>query len=58
MKDYDITIQSTVHIRGRVKPETYERIVTVYNAKSVIGARKAAQGTLEKGEKIVDVKQR
>lgn len=52
---YEVVVQSSVLVRGRIARETYERTVTVYNAKSAVDARKSVQGKLEKGERIVSV---
>jgi hypothetical protein len=48
--DYEVTVERTVMIRGRTKPNTYEAVVTVYNAPSAIAAKKAVH------EKIVSVR--
>jgi len=50
LADYEVTVERTVLIRGRTKPDTYEAVVTVYNVKSPAAARKAVAG------KVVNVR--
>lgn len=41
--DYEVTVERTVIVRGRFKPEPYEVVVTVFNAPSAAAARRAVR---------------
>jgi hypothetical protein len=51
--DYEVTVERQVLIRGRTKPDTYETVVTVYNAKSAADARKAVSGKVVRVQRIL-----
>jgi hypothetical protein len=42
MNDYEVVIVSSVLLPGRKNDEPFERVITVYNARSATDARKTA----------------